>query len=105
MRRVTFLVSVIAVLLLGVLAVGRPLGAAAQEATPAASPGAEGPPEILVEAIIPAESIPPVPAPLRSTTGAALAVTLKVKVLAEGSVSMPKLLVPPSSRTWKLKVA
>ena len=59
MRRATFLVSVIAVVMLGALAVGRPLGAAIQDATPVASPGAEGPPETLVEATIPAESIPP----------------------------------------------
>jgi hypothetical protein len=37
---------------------GAPILATAQEATPAASAAAAGPPEILVEAIIPAESIP-----------------------------------------------
>ena len=59
MPRVMFLVSFIAVLVLGPLAVGRPSGAAAQAATPTGSPAAGEPPEILVEAIIPAESIPP----------------------------------------------
>ena len=43
---------------LGVFVIGRPLGTAAQDATPAASPGTGGSPDTLVEAMIPAASIP-----------------------------------------------
>ena len=41
-----------------------------------------------------------------ASTGASLtAVTLKVRVLGEASRSMPPLAMPPSSCTWKVKLA
>ena len=48
----------------------------------------------------------PAAAPLRSIVGASFTgATFSVNVLALWSVSTPPLAVPPSSRTWKVKLA
>lgn len=64
MHRTAFHVFLLTIMVLGTFAIGHPLGAGAQSTTPAASPGAGGPLETLVEAIIPAASIPLAPSRL-----------------------------------------